>query len=147
MHENLVRLKPINWTPETVRSSATASWVPACAKTIQRPRKAPGGWRTPRRYRETKRARHSSSPPCKSLEPGDIDGNQPRKLMKEIRTQDWNTFCQKLNEVERGATVDIHWIDRESKREQDIARSAEFQEITFGRRDGCNDQVVIRAGA
>lgn len=67
--------------------------------------------------------------------------------MKEIQTKDWNTFCQKLSEAERGARVDIHWIDRESKREQDIARSAEFQEITFGRRDGCNDQVIIRAGA
>jgi Family of unknown function (DUF5335) len=67
--------------------------------------------------------------------------------MKEIRTQDWNTFCQRLNEVERGATVDIHWIDRASQREQDIARAAEFQEITFGQRNGCSDQVVIRAGA
>jgi hypothetical protein len=66
--------------------------------------------------------------------------------MKEIRTQDWNTFCQRLSEVERGATVDIHWIDRSTNAEREIARSAEFGEMTFGRRDGCNDQIVVRAG-
>ena len=66
--------------------------------------------------------------------------------MREIRSQDWNTFCQRLNEFERGATVDIHWIDRATKAEKEIARAAQFQEITFGKRDGCNDQIVVRAG-
>lgn len=66
--------------------------------------------------------------------------------MKEIRTQDWNTFCQRLNEFERGATVDIEWIDRESQAEKQIARAAEFQEITFGNRDGCSDRIMIHAG-
>jgi hypothetical protein len=66
--------------------------------------------------------------------------------MKEIRTQDWNKFCQRLNENERGATVDIHWIDRETKAETSIARAAAFEEISFGQRDGCSDQIVVRAG-
>lgn len=66
--------------------------------------------------------------------------------MKEIRTQDWNTFCQRLNEFERGATVDILWIDRETKSERPVARGVAFEEMTFGRRDGCNDQIVVRAG-
>jgi hypothetical protein len=65
--------------------------------------------------------------------------------MKEIRTQDWNTFCQRLNEFERGATVDIVWIDRATKVERPVVRGAEFQEMSFGRRDGCSDQIVIRA--
>jgi hypothetical protein len=65
--------------------------------------------------------------------------------MKEVRTQDWNTFCQRLNEFERGASVDIHWIDRATKSERSIVRGAEFQEISFGQRDGCSDQIVIRA--
>jgi hypothetical protein len=65
--------------------------------------------------------------------------------MKEIRTQDWNTFCQRLNEFERGATVDIIWIDRATNTERPVARRAEFQEIAFGNRDGCSDQIVIRA--
>jgi Family of unknown function (DUF5335) len=66
--------------------------------------------------------------------------------MREIRSQDWNTFCERLNEFERGAIVDIHWIDRATKTEKEIARAAQFQEITFGKRDGCNDQIVVRAG-
>ena len=66
--------------------------------------------------------------------------------MKEIKTQDWNTFCQRLNEFERGASVDIQWIDRASNAERSIVRGAEFENITFGARDGCNDQITIRAG-
>ncbi len=66
--------------------------------------------------------------------------------MKEIKSQDWNTFCQRLNEFERGASVDILWIDRASKAERPVARSAEFENISFGKRDGCNDQIIIRAG-
>src|SRR5690348_15609724 len=67
-------------------------------------------------------------------------------FMKEIRAQDWNTFCQRLNEFERGATVDILWIDRETKTEQPVARAAEFEEMSFGKRDGCSDQITVRAG-
>ncbi|HWD93376.1 MAG TPA: DUF5335 family protein [Verrucomicrobiae bacterium] len=66
--------------------------------------------------------------------------------MKEIKTQDWNTFCQRLNEFERGATVDILWIDRATNAERPVVREAEFEQISYGPRDGCNDQIVIRAG-
>lgn len=66
--------------------------------------------------------------------------------MKEIRTQDWSTFCQRLNEAERGAAVDIHWINRATKAETQIARAAEFEEIKFGKRDGCNDEITVRVG-
>jgi hypothetical protein len=66
--------------------------------------------------------------------------------MKEIKTQDWNTFCQRLTEFERGASVDILWIDRVSQAERPVARAAEFEEISFGKRDGCSDQITIRAG-
>jgi hypothetical protein len=66
--------------------------------------------------------------------------------MKEIKNNDWNTFCQRLNEFERGAAVDIVWIDRVSQATRSIARQAEFEEISFGARDGCNDQITVRAG-
>jgi hypothetical protein len=66
--------------------------------------------------------------------------------MKEIKSQDWNTFCQRINELERGASVDILWIDRASNTERPIARSAEFQQMSFGARDGCNDQITISTG-
>lgn len=66
--------------------------------------------------------------------------------MKEIRTQDWDTFCRRINEFERGATVDILWIDRETKTERPVARAVEFEEMSFGRRDGCSDQITVRAG-
>lgn len=69
-----------------------------------------------------------------------------QKTMKEIRTQDWNKFCQKLNENERGATVDIHWIDRETQAEKSIARAAVLEEFSFGQRDGCTDHILVRAG-
>ena len=66
--------------------------------------------------------------------------------MKEIRTQDWSAFCQRLSETERGAAVDIRWIDRATNVEKEIARAAEFEEIRFGQRDGCNDQITVRVG-
>jgi hypothetical protein len=66
--------------------------------------------------------------------------------MKEIRSEQWNAFCERLNEFERGARVDIRWIDRSTNAEKDIARGAEFQEITFGKRDECNDRIMVRAG-
>lgn len=66
--------------------------------------------------------------------------------MKEIRSQDWSAFCQRLSKAERGATVDIRWIDRATKVEKEIARAAEFEEMTFGKRDGCNDQIIVRVG-
>ena len=66
--------------------------------------------------------------------------------MKEIRSQDWNTFCERLNQFEHGATVDIRWIDRENKAEKEIARAAEFQEMRFGKRDGCTDRIMVYAG-
>jgi len=67
--------------------------------------------------------------------------------MQEIQTLSWPTFCERLNEFERGATVNIHWIDRSTNTEREIAHAAEFQEITFGKRDGCSDQIVVRAGS
>lgn len=66
--------------------------------------------------------------------------------MKEIRTQDWSKFCQKLNEQGRGATVDINWINRETQAEKSIARGAALEEFSFAQRDGCSDQIVVRAG-
>lgn len=65
-------------------------------------------------------------------------------FMIEIRTRDWRTFCHRLNESEYGATVDIHWIDRATKTEKEIARAAEFEEITLQKRDGCSDRIKIR---
>ena len=64
--------------------------------------------------------------------------------MIEIRTRDWKTFCHRLNESEHGAMVDIHWIDRATKREKEIARAAEFDQMTFAKRDGCNDRIMVR---
>ena len=65
--------------------------------------------------------------------------------MREIKSQDGGTFCDRLNQFEDGATVDIHWIDRETKTDNEIAQAARFEKITFGKRDGCNDQITIRA--
>ncbi|HXT12401.1 MAG TPA: DUF5335 family protein [Candidatus Angelobacter sp.] len=65
--------------------------------------------------------------------------------MKEIKSQDWNTFCQQMNQFEHGATVDIQWIDRATNQERSIAESAELEEITFGAHNGCSDQIVVRA--
>ena len=66
--------------------------------------------------------------------------------MKEILTQDWGTLCQRLNEFERGATVDIRWIDRTTNVEREIAHAAEFEKISFDKTDGCSDQITIHAG-
>jgi hypothetical protein len=64
--------------------------------------------------------------------------------MREIQSQDWGKFCQRLNQFETGATVDLHWIDRSTKVQNELAHAARFQEITFGKRDKCNDQITIR---
>ncbi len=42
--------------------------------------------------------------------------------------------------------VDIHWIDRETNAEKSIARGAALEEFSFDQRDGCSDQIVVRAG-
>jgi hypothetical protein len=66
--------------------------------------------------------------------------------MKEIRSQDWGTLCQRLNEFERGASVDIHWIDRATQANREIARAAEFEQMSFDQSDGCSDEMTIHAG-
>jgi hypothetical protein len=66
--------------------------------------------------------------------------------MKEIKSQDWDTFCRRMNEFEHGATVDIEWIDRATNRERSIAQAAELEEISFAARNDCSDQIVVRAG-
>jgi hypothetical protein len=66
--------------------------------------------------------------------------------MQEIQSSSWPMFCDRLNEFERGAKVNIHWTDRSTNVEREIVHAAEFQEMTFSKRDGCNDQIVIRTG-
>jgi hypothetical protein len=63
--------------------------------------------------------------------------------MKEIQNKDWRAFCQKLNEHQGGGTVTIEVIDHDGAT-REIAKHAAFEEISFGKRDACNDQISIR---
>jgi Family of unknown function (DUF5335) len=63
--------------------------------------------------------------------------------MREVRSNDWDAFCGRLNQFERGATVTIEFLDRNG-RMTEIARTVPFEEIQFGKRDACNDRISIR---
>ena len=63
--------------------------------------------------------------------------------MREVRNNDWDAFCGRLNEFERGATMTIEFLDRDG-RMTEIARRVPFEEINFDKSDGCNDRISIR---
>ena len=63
--------------------------------------------------------------------------------MREVRSNDWDTFCRRLNEFERGAIINIEFLDR-TGRMTEIAHTMPFGEINFGKRDACNDRMIIR---
>ncbi len=67
--------------------------------------------------------------------------------MQEIQASNWAALCERLNRFERGARVDIHWIDRATMTDKEIASAAQFQDIAFGKRNGCSDQITVRAAA
>jgi hypothetical protein len=64
--------------------------------------------------------------------------------MREVPSQEWNRFCQRLNQFEGGATVTLEVVEQ-SGAKKEIARDAIFDRMDFGRRDGCNDQISIRS--
>jgi hypothetical protein len=66
--------------------------------------------------------------------------------MREIPSQKWRTFCERLNEFERGGVMTIEFLDRNG-RQSEVARRIPFDEIDFGKRDACNDYIFIRGTA
>jgi len=67
--------------------------------------------------------------------------------MREVRDRDWDLFCRRLNEFERGARVTIHLVDSDGSL-REIARDVSLDEIQFGPHNACSDKISIRgAGA
>jgi hypothetical protein len=62
--------------------------------------------------------------------------------MREVRDQDWDLLCQRLNEFEHGARVTIDLVD-ENGATRSIARNVALDRIQFGRHDACSDKISI----
>ena len=66
--------------------------------------------------------------------------------MREINSQDWGAFCDRVNQNERGGTVTVQKLELNGVKKE-IAHNAAFDEIEFGKRDECNDRISLRGSA
>ena len=66
--------------------------------------------------------------------------------MREVRSQDWGSFCDRVNQNGRGSIVSVQKLDLDGVRTE-VSRNAEFDRIEFAKRDDCNDQISIRSSA
>jgi hypothetical protein len=63
--------------------------------------------------------------------------------MREVKTQDWAAFWSKVNENERGGTINIHRVEPSGVKTQ-VAANVALDHIEFGKRDDCNDHIAVR---
>ncbi len=63
--------------------------------------------------------------------------------MREVQTQDWAAFWNKVNENERGGTVNIQRVEPNGSKRQ-VAANVALDSVEFGRRDDCNDHIAVR---
>ncbi len=63
--------------------------------------------------------------------------------MREVKSQDWPAFCARVNANEVGGTISVHKVDANGVK-REIAEHATFQAIEHGKRDDCNDHIVVR---
>jgi hypothetical protein len=71
---------------------------------------------------------------------------QPRKpvpTMREVQSQDWAAFFERVNRNEHGGVVSAHKVQPDGAKVE-LARNAAFEEIDFGQRDDCNDGISIQ---
>lgn len=62
--------------------------------------------------------------------------------MREVKSRDWNAFCERINQNRRGTLVSVQKLELDGARTQ-IAHNTELEEIEFSKNDGCNDQILI----
>jgi hypothetical protein len=65
-------------------------------------------------------------------------------IMREVPSQEWGSFCQKLNQFEGGAMVTLE-LTAEDGESHDVARNVIFDRMDFGKRDDCSDRISIRS--
>ncbi|HYG22118.1 MAG TPA: hypothetical protein VEH04_04985 [Verrucomicrobiae bacterium] len=63
--------------------------------------------------------------------------------MREVKTQDWAGFWERVNQNERGGTLNIHKVEPNGAKIQ-VASNVAFDTVEFGRRDDCNDRIALR---
>lgn len=63
--------------------------------------------------------------------------------MREVKTQDWAAFWQRVNQNERGGTLNIHRVEPNGAKIE-VATNAALDTVEFGRRDDCNDRIAVR---
>jgi hypothetical protein len=66
-------------------------------------------------------------------------------MKEEIKSSDWKTLCERLNDLEAGQLVTLIAVDHAGA-QREIERAAELKSIEFRQVSGCNDAVIIRAG-
>lgn len=63
--------------------------------------------------------------------------------MREVKTQDWPAFCDRLNANAQGGTISIHKVEATGGKRLIIENSG-FESIEHGLRDDCNDRLSVR---
>jgi hypothetical protein len=66
--------------------------------------------------------------------------------IQEIRSEDWQEFCKKFTEANRGSLLTIEVIGTDGIR-SDVARDVPFDKMTFDTTDACNDVISITLGS
>jgi hypothetical protein len=63
--------------------------------------------------------------------------------MKEVKTQDWAAFCDRVTQNSRGGTVSVHKVEPDGSKIE-IAANVGFDGMDFGRQNECNDRISVR---
>ena len=61
---------------------------------------------------------------------------------QEISSEDWQEFCEKFTETNRGSLLTIEKIGADGIR-SDVARDLPLNKMTFDTTDACNDVISI----
>jgi hypothetical protein len=63
--------------------------------------------------------------------------------MREVKAQDWGTFCERVTENARGGTISIHKLES-SGAKLEVVKDLSFDGMQFGKQNACNDQISVR---
>lgn len=63
--------------------------------------------------------------------------------MKEVKTQDWAAFCERVTQNSRGGTISVQKLEP-SGAKIEVATNAGFDGMDFGRLNDCNDRISVR---
>jgi hypothetical protein len=64
-------------------------------------------------------------------------------MIREINSDDWQDFCQRLSRQRQGAQVTIEAIEPDGLKTEKVGNST-LESIAFDRQNSCNDVISLR---